>query len=31
MEVSRTAFLNYMKQRYGSDMPDGGVPFLQLD
>ncbi len=31
MEVSRTAFLNYMKQRYGSDMPDGGVPFAQLD
>ena len=31
MEVSRTAFLNYMRQHYGSDMPDGGVPFPQLD
>ena len=26
MEGSRTAFLNYMRQHYGSDMPDGGVP-----
>ena len=31
LPVSRAAFLDHIMDHYGSDMPDGGIPFDKLD